>query len=79
MLRIYALEKLLESEHLNEPRVKAVMAEIIKKAEIVRQGAKKRGNESGTRYYKEKVRIYEKRLNAGTDFGLKARSDASRT
>jgi len=70
MLRIYALEKILSSgvlegdERLGE-RV-AVMEEIVKKARIVSGGAKKRGNVDGERYFKNKAREYEDKIQSNT-------------
>lgn len=63
MLRIYALEKILRSGVLDGYRRReernAVMKEIVKKARIVRGGAKKRGNVEGETFFNNKAKEYE--------------------
>jgi glycosyltransferase involved in cell wall biosynthesis len=63
MLRIYALEKLLDFDGLDDGKRNAVIFEIMKKARVVRGGAKKRGNEVVAALYGEKIKMYERELS----------------
>ncbi|MBN1883578.1 MAG: glycosyltransferase [Deltaproteobacteria bacterium] len=62
MLRLYALEKILNTEKLSRERARAVMEEIVKKGRVVLGGAKKRGNDPAVRYYEDMVNRYERLL-----------------
>jgi GT2 family glycosyltransferase len=65
ILRIYALEKILNDSLTDEDRIDAVIKEIIKKSKIVRQGAKNRGNEELVSLYNQKIKEYQRKLSDG--------------
>ena len=66
ILRIYALEKLLNDNLNGDDRIEAVVKEIIKKAKIIKKGAKNRGNKELFGFYDNKIREYERKLLDGT-------------
>ncbi len=63
ILRIYALEKILNDNLEGDDRIEAVIREIIKKSKIIRKGAQNRVNKEIVNLYDEKIREYERKLS----------------